>query len=195
MSGRRFTEERDATGLTVFTFEAGQEGFASPNPQEYGHQNHRKRLDRMEHYIERGGDWRGNPTGMKRVHTRPEFWVESFSENQDRLRPAGARMTHLFDFEFLWDSNAPWYGTGYGGQSAIWGPRLRDLFAPGKFAMVGYAGMQHQHVEWQGIPVFPAGVENAIGMDVLGYYYEKLQAEAIIALCDAWALSPRCMRS
>jgi len=84
-SRRRFTEERDGTGLTVFTFEPGQEGFASPNPQESGHQNHRKRLDRTEHYIERGGDWRGNPTGMKRVHTRPEFWVESFAENQSRL--------------------------------------------------------------------------------------------------------------
>jgi len=86
VAGRRFTEERDDTGLTVFSFEPGQEGFASADPQEYGHQNHRKRLDRMEHYIERGGDWRGNPTGMKRVHTRPEFWVESFSENQERLR-------------------------------------------------------------------------------------------------------------
>jgi len=86
LSKRRFTEQRDDAGLTVFTFEPGQEGFLSTDPAEAGHQNHRKRLDRLEHYIERGGDWRGNPTGMRRVHTRPEFWVESFSENQDRLR-------------------------------------------------------------------------------------------------------------
>jgi hypothetical protein len=84
-SGRKFTEHRTDAGLTVFSFEPGQEGFASSSATEPGHGNHRKRLDRPEVYIERAGDHRGNPTGMRQVHTRPEFWVESFAENQARL--------------------------------------------------------------------------------------------------------------
>ena len=36
-------------------------------------------------------------------------------------------------------------------------------------------------------------MENAIGMDSIGYWYEQHQADVIISLCDAWALSPRMM--
>jgi len=36
-------------------------------------------------------------------------------------------------------------------------------------------------------------VENAIGMDSIGYWYEQHQADVVISLCDAWALSPRMM--
>jgi hypothetical protein len=75
-SGRRFTEERRPDGLTVFRFEAGQRCF----------QQHKARNMRPETYLERGGDWRGNPTGQRRVHARPDDWVESFALNQDRLR-------------------------------------------------------------------------------------------------------------
>lgn len=83
-SGRKFTEERDGTGLTVFAFEAGQEGFASD--ADNGHGNHRRRLDRPEVFIERAGDHRGNPTGMRLVHKRADDWVESFTENQDSIK-------------------------------------------------------------------------------------------------------------
>ena len=86
LSGRKFTEVRTGAGLTVFSFEPGQEGFASSNAQEPGHGNHRRRLDRPEVYIERAGDHRGNPTGMRRVHTRADDWVDSFSENQSRIQ-------------------------------------------------------------------------------------------------------------
>jgi hypothetical protein len=83
-SRRKFAEERDETGLTVFTFEAGQEGFASD--ADNGHGNHRRRIDRPEVFIERAGDHRGNPTGMRLVHKRPDDWLESFAENQDRVK-------------------------------------------------------------------------------------------------------------
>ncbi len=76
LSGRSFTEERTPDGLTVFTFAAGQQCFAE----------HRIRLDRPERYVTRPGDWRGNPTGQRPYeHTRPEFWIEDFSENQDHI--------------------------------------------------------------------------------------------------------------
>lgn len=71
-SGRTFREMRTEAGLTVFRFEAHQRCFAE-------HQT------RPEIYLVRDGDWRGNPTGRKRQHTRPGDWVEDFGENQLRL--------------------------------------------------------------------------------------------------------------
>lgn len=80
-SGRRFTEERQPDGLTRFSFEAGQKCFAQ----------HRGRNMRPERLVERGGDFRGNPSGDRRVHVRPEDWQESFALHQDRLRTAVER--------------------------------------------------------------------------------------------------------
>jgi hypothetical protein len=76
-SGRRFTEERQPAGLTLFRFEPGQDCFRRP---------HLMRNTRPETYVERGGDWRGNPSGQRRVHTRPEDWVESFAGHQARIK-------------------------------------------------------------------------------------------------------------
>lgn len=92
----------------------------------------------------------------------------------------------------LWHSNAPWMKTGYGTQTAIWATRLRDLGHD--VAIHGYAGAQHLTVEWNGITVYAAGTQNAIGMDSIGYWYEKHQADVVISLCDAWALSPKMMK-
>ncbi|MET8987759.1 hypothetical protein ABZW49_20120 [Nonomuraea wenchangensis] len=74
-SGRRFAEDRDPAGLTVFAFEAGQRCFAP----------HQVRTARPEVYLVRGGDWRGNPTGQVRRHANAEDWVEDFQEHQGRL--------------------------------------------------------------------------------------------------------------
>lgn len=78
-SGRAYREERDERGLTVFTFEAGQNCFALGK--------HQVRTGRPELYVVRGGDWRAN-TGVIRRHTRPEDWVEDFAEHQDRIATA-----------------------------------------------------------------------------------------------------------
>ena len=75
-SGRRFTEERQPDGLTRFKFEAGQKCF----------REHSARNMRPERFVERDGDWRGNPTRRRREYGRPDEWVDSFQENQDRLR-------------------------------------------------------------------------------------------------------------
>jgi hypothetical protein len=77
-SGRTFREQRTAAGLTVFRFESGQRCFAD-------HQT------RPELYLVRDGDYRGNPTGRRRVHTRAADWVEHMQEefgrfNEDRRR-------------------------------------------------------------------------------------------------------------
>lgn len=75
-SGRRYTETRDAVGITVFQFEAGQTCFAG---------GHRVPLERDSLYIVRGGDWRGNPTGDRRVHQSADDWVDDFANHQARV--------------------------------------------------------------------------------------------------------------
>lgn len=86
-SRRRFREERDTAGLTVFTFEAGQACFTAANGS-YDPKvaQHKVRVDREEFYFRRPGDWRGNPTGERPYrHTRADFWAEDFAEHQQQL--------------------------------------------------------------------------------------------------------------
>ncbi|MGW3025870.1 hypothetical protein [Streptomyces sp. NPDC001221] len=71
-SGRTFREMKTDAGLTVFRFEPHQRCFA-----EHG--------TRPEIYLVRDGDWRGNPTGRQRQHTRAQDWVEDFGEHQQRI--------------------------------------------------------------------------------------------------------------
>lgn len=76
-SGRKFTELHVAEGENWLVFEAGQPCFRASE--------HRHILDKQELFIVRDGDFRGNPTGNVRKHTRPEFWVEDMSENLDKV--------------------------------------------------------------------------------------------------------------
>ena len=76
-SGRKYTEVHVAEGETWLHFEAGQSCFKTAQ--------HSLPLDRQEIFIARDGDWRGNPTGNVRKHTKPEFWLEEMNENQGRL--------------------------------------------------------------------------------------------------------------
>ena len=75
---RRHTETRTGAGLAEFTFEPGQRCFAV----------HTLPAEGAEKFVERGGDWRGNPRGELRVHTRAGDWQDSFANHQDRLRTA-----------------------------------------------------------------------------------------------------------
>ncbi len=71
-SGRGFTEQRTPDGLAEFTFEPGQACF--------GASQHRVPNGRPERFIERGGDWRGNPQRQHR-ELRADDWVDSFANN------------------------------------------------------------------------------------------------------------------
>lgn len=71
-SGRAFTEQRSAAGLTVFRFEAFQRCFAE----------HRTRPDT---FWVRDGDFRGNPTQRVMQHVRAADWVEDFQEHEGSL--------------------------------------------------------------------------------------------------------------
>jgi hypothetical protein len=77
---RRYVETSE-DGRTVFTFPPGQPCFTE----------HRVSLERPQLYVVRDGDWRGNPTGRVRRHTRPEHWVEDCAEAVDRIHTARQR--------------------------------------------------------------------------------------------------------
>ncbi len=75
-SGRSYTHENLGDGLVTLTFAANQPCF----------REHRRSIERPPIFSVRGGDQRGNPLRTPtRVHKKPEFWVEEFAENQERL--------------------------------------------------------------------------------------------------------------
>jgi hypothetical protein len=77
-SGRRWVSEKVEEGLIEFVFPAGQACFAAAK--------HTLPWEGHERFIERGGDWRGNPTGSLYVHTRADDWVDSFANHQDKIK-------------------------------------------------------------------------------------------------------------
>ncbi|PRY35335.1 hypothetical protein [Umezawaea tangerina] len=79
-AGARFREVQVSEGHTYLVFEAGQTCF--------GASRHRIDIGRPQFFVVRGGDWRGNPRGEMRQHTKPEFWVEDFAEHQQTLADA-----------------------------------------------------------------------------------------------------------
>ncbi len=82
-SGRKFTELHVSEEENWLVFEAGQICFGSAH--------HTVPLDKQEVFIARDGDFRGNPTGNVRKHTRPEFWIEEMGENLSQVRAAQER--------------------------------------------------------------------------------------------------------
>lgn len=75
-SGRRYRDVTASAGLVELMFEPGQQCFAQ----------HQKPVERDPLYIVRGGDHRGNPTGLHRQHTRGQDWVEDMTEHLDKVQ-------------------------------------------------------------------------------------------------------------
>lgn len=69
---RSHVEEKLASGLTQFIFRPGQKCFSK----------HRLRLPVPEIYVVRDGDWRGNPTGRRIVHSSARAFIDDFGEHQ-----------------------------------------------------------------------------------------------------------------
>lgn len=80
--GRHWREIAVAAGETWLVFEAGQPCFRAAT--------HRVRLERETLYVVRGGDRRAY-VGARRVHRRPEDWVDDFATNQLTLRDRARR--------------------------------------------------------------------------------------------------------
>ena len=89
--------------------------------------------------------------------------------------------------KILWHSVAPWWGTGYGQQTAEWVPRLASLGH--EVAVSAFSGLAGGPHEWNGHRVYPAG-NDPFGADVLAGHARHFGAELVITLMDAYALDP-----
>lgn len=83
VSGRRFTEQTE-TGLTSFTFEAGQTCFTE----------HEVPLGKPELFVVRDGDLRESLAQVRqrrgniRLHQRPEDWADDLATHQQTIADA-----------------------------------------------------------------------------------------------------------
>ena len=77
-SGRSwFARELNPDGTVSYHFAPGTPCFRA--------ETHQVRLDREPRFLVQDGDWRGNPTGIVRVHRDPEGWAENFAEESGRI--------------------------------------------------------------------------------------------------------------
>ena len=81
---RSCREEQISDRLVAFVYPPGNRCFLQGE--------HRAPVGRPALFSVADGDWRGNPTGNRRVHSTAEAWVEDFTEHQDRLVQARQRL-------------------------------------------------------------------------------------------------------
>lgn len=87
---------------------------------------------------------------------------------------------------FLWQSNAPWAGTGYGAQTGLLLKALQGLGAdPQCFA---FWGLQGNKISYDGYTVWPGSPYNDWGSDVIETHIMFSKAEMVITLMDLFVL-------
>jgi len=84
----------------------------------------------------------------------------------------------------LWFSNAPWMGTGYGVQTAEITIRLAG--DGHEVAIACNAGVFGSALEWNGLPLFPAG--SGWSDDIVAAHAAAWRADWVITLFDLWPL-------
>jgi glycosyltransferase involved in cell wall biosynthesis len=87
--------------------------------------------------------------------------------------------------KLLWHSTAPWSGTGYGQQTRLFAPRIRDLGHD--VAISAYWGLDGAAIGWEGMKVLPG--DEQWGNRSLPLYAAVHEAELVITLMDVWVLA------
>lgn len=82
----------------------------------------------------------------------------------------------------LWSSNGPWVPTGYGVQTKLFAPRIRDLGHD--VAICAWYGLQGGTITWDGMPVY-SGAFHPFGADVTPMHAKEWDADLILTLIDA----------
>lgn len=98
-----------------------------------------------------------------------------------------------------WHSNAPWMGTGYGTQTALFGPRVGELLDY-DVAFGAFAGLKGNRQLWQapnGKPhtIYPGG-SDPYANDVVGAHAKHWFADRggmVFMLTDPWVMSAEIM--
>lgn len=93
--------------------------------------------------------------------------------------------------KILWHSNAPWTPSGYGNQTALTLPRLRDLGHD--VAASCFFGLEGGMIQWNDITCFPTDVTR-FGNLMLGEYAEQCGAGnrsdvLVMTLMDVWVMN------
>ena len=103
-------------------------------------------------------------------------------------QPADGTLTTEKKLSLNWHSNAPWAPTGYGNQTKVFVPRIKDLGYP--VSITAFYGLQGGRM-WlnDGTVVYPVG-NHPYGQDILGAHAMHSGANAIITLMDAWVVQP-----
>lgn len=87
----------------------------------------------------------------------------------------------------LWESNAPWVGTGYGVQTRL---ILRELLAQGhKPTCFAFYGLNGGSVMYDGYPCIPGSNYDEWGNDCIGIHTRRTQADVVVTLIDLFVLS------
>ncbi len=94
----------------------------------------------------------------------------------------------------LWHSNSPWAGTGYGTQTALFGPLLQEILGH-RIAFSSFYGLHGSQLGWvapSGNPyhVYPGG-RDAYGNDVVGAHARHWfngENGLVVVLTDPWVL-------
>jgi glycosyltransferase involved in cell wall biosynthesis len=99
----------------------------------------------------------------------------------------------------LWHGIGPWHKTGYGVQTALFAPRLRDLGHQVAIAVMGRKGIDDRpdkahpdavFTEWEGIPVIGPGLTEfglPLPLDIKAAFGGH-HPDLVIVLKDAWVL-------
>ena len=85
----------------------------------------------------------------------------------------------------LWHSNAPFVGTGYGNQTGVFAPLLRD--AGYEMFISCFWGLEGAQLNMKGISMLPMG-KDGYGNDIIGEHARRYQVDLIWTLIDAWVL-------
>lgn len=88
----------------------------------------------------------------------------------------------------LWHSNSPATAqTGYGVQTRLFAPRIRDLGH--EVAVSAFYGAEGATQVWEGIPLLNRR-SHPYGMDIVREHAQRFRADLVITLIDAWVMEP-----
>ena len=88
--------------------------------------------------------------------------------------------------KILWVSNAPWYPSGYGVQTGLVCPRLKQMAHD--VTIAANCGIGGAAFDWKGITVFPQAFGNQ--WDMVEHYRQKIGADIVISFYDIWPMEP-----
>lgn len=92
----------------------------------------------------------------------------------------------------LWHSNAPWVGSGYGNQTALFCKLMAE--AGHEVIVRAFHGLQGAPVQWGPITVLP-GSFHSYGEDVLIRDWQEYKPDAHITLIDVWIYQPDVLKA